>query len=161
DSAKVDSMSLICLNNMLGITSGMLQDYDRASWYFRTALEAFQKDVAAAAGRGNPRHLTERGVYLGATLEQNLALIDEWNGRLERVEQPWTRYFDYLEHYFPNSRPADFLPRLAFEGLSRLADVYTRKEKWSSALGFLQRANRVRPTDSDTLERLFHLYTQL
>src|SRR5262249_48888617 len=58
-------------------------------------------------------------------------------------------------------RPPEYLPQLAFEGASRLADLYMRKEKWTSALGFLQRAHRVRPSDSETLERLFHLYTQL
>ena len=62
---------------------------------------------------------------------------------------------------FQSSRPADYLPKLAFEGMSRLADLFTKKEKWTTALGFLQRAHRVRPGDSDTLERLFHLYTQL
>lgn len=157
----VDSMSLICLNNMHGVCSSMLQDFVRAGEYFRAAQAIFHKDVQAAAGRGDARHLNDQGVYQGAWLEQNLALALEWQGRLDKAEQHWNRYFDYLEHYFPSSRPADHLPRLAFEGLSRLAELFTRKERWSSALAFLQRAHRVRPTDSDTLERLFHLYTQL
>jgi tetratricopeptide (TPR) repeat protein len=159
--STIDTMSMICLNNMLGVCSCLLQDFERAAWHVRAAQDIFHSEVQAAAGKGNPRHLNGRGVYLGAQIEQNLALVHEWHGRLDRAEQHWNRYFDYLEHYFPSSRPADYLPRLAFEGLSRLADVLTRKEKWNSALAFLQRAHRVRPTDSDTLERLFHLYTQL
>ncbi|MBI3407285.1 MAG: tetratricopeptide repeat protein [Planctomycetes bacterium] len=158
---KLEATSLICLNNMLGVCSSLMQDFERAAWYFRSAQDVFVKDVQAAAGLGNPRHVNERGVYMGAMIEQNLALTAEWQGRFDRAEQHWNRYFDYLEHYFPISRPPEFLPRLAFEGLSRLADVFTRKEKWTSALGFLQRAHRIRPSDSDTLERLFHMYTQL
>src|SRR5207245_769390 len=42
----------------------------------------------------------------------------------------------------------------------RLATRYSEKEKWSSALGYVQRAQRLRPEDFDTLERLFHLYNQ-
>src|SRR5262249_18049377 len=35
---------------------------------------------------------------------------------------------------------------------------YSEKEKWTSALAYIQRAQRLRPGDSDVLERLFHLY---
>jgi tetratricopeptide (TPR) repeat protein len=155
----IDNMTLVALNSMLGTCSSMLQDFERGAWYFRAAQEAFHREELS-----NPRtfaHVSSQGVYQGAWLEQNLALAYEWQGKLDRAERHWNRYFDYLEHYFSSSRPADYLPKLAFEGLSRLADLYTKKEKWTAALGFLQRAHRVRPTDSDTLERLFHLYTQL
>ena len=97
----------------------------------------------------------------GAAIEQNLALAYEWQGKLDKAEQHWNRYFDFLEHYFPSSRPPEYLPQLVFEGSSRLADLLLKTEKRTAALGFLQRAHRIRPGDSDTLERLFHLYTQL
>src|SRR5439155_17492555 len=42
-----------------------------------------------------------------------------------------------------------------------LADVFSRKDKWGAAAIFLQRAHRLRPSDYETLERLFHMYTQL
>src|SRR5262249_41594655 len=96
-----------------------------------------------------------------AWLEQNLAMAYEWHGKLDKAEQHWNRYFDYLEHYFQSSKPANYLPNLAFEGMSRLADLYTKKEKWTAALGFLQRAQRLRPGDSDPLERLSHPSPQL
>src|SRR5207253_10923419 len=48
-----------------------------------------------------------------------------------------------------------------YEGLNRLADTYTKKERWSNALPYLQRAHRLRPHEPETLERLFHLYTQV
>ena len=158
-SAKPDAMTLIALTNMLGVCSSMLQDFERSAWYFRASQDLFQREQNST--QGNPRHLNSHGVYQGAWIEQNLALAYEAAGKLEKAEPHWNRYFDYLEHYFPASRPAEFLPRLAFEGLSRLADIYSKKEKWSMALGFLQRAHRVRPADADTLERLFHLYTQM
>lgn len=157
--SKLDNMSLIALHNMLGVCSCMLQDFERGAWYFRQTSEIFQREHQTALG--SPRHLNSQNVYQAAWIEQNLALAYEWQNRLEKAETHWNRYFDYLEHYFPASRPPDYLPGLAFEGLSRLADVYSKKEKWTTALGFLQRAHRVRPTDADTLERLFHLYTQL
>src|SRR5262249_15458753 len=47
------------------------------------------------------------------------------------------------------------------EGLNPRADAYQRKDRWNSALPYLQRAHRLRPQDPETLERLFHLYTQV
>jgi tetratricopeptide (TPR) repeat protein len=136
----------------------MLQDYERGAWYFRSVQELFQK---AVAGGGWQRWLGRQGIYQEAWIEQNLALAYEWQGRLDKAEPHWNRYFDYLEQYQRHSQPPDYLTALAFEGLSRLADVYTKKEKWSPALGCLQRAHRLRPGDSDTLDRLFQLYSQL
>lgn len=158
-AVKLDNMSLIALNSMLGTCSCMLQDFERGAWYFRTAQEIFHREQMS--GKNSERHVNGQGIYQGAWIEQNLALAYEWHGKLDKAEQHWNRYFDYLEHYFQSSRPAEYLPTLAFEGMSRLADLFTKKEKWTTALGFLQRAHRVRPSDSDTLERLFHLYTQL
>jgi tetratricopeptide (TPR) repeat protein len=82
-------------------------------------------------------------------------------GKLDKAESHWNRYFDYLEYDVDNARPDAQRQSLAFEGLSRLADLFSRKEKWHTALGFLQRAHKIKPTDPDVLERLFHLYDQL
>jgi len=155
---QLDAANLLVLNNMLGVCSCMLQDYERGAWYFRTVQEIFQKDLQG--GRWQ-RWLNRQGIYQGTWIEQNLALAYEWQGRLDKAEPHWNRYFDYLEHYAKQSMPPEYLTALAFEGLSRLADLYTKREKWSMALNCLQRAHRLRPNDSDTLERLFQLYTQL
>ncbi|MCI0639589.1 MAG: tetratricopeptide repeat protein [Gemmataceae bacterium] len=156
---KLDNLSLLALFNMLGTCSCLLQDFERGAWYFRSAQEIFQREQSANPSAA--KYFNAQGVYQGAWLEQNLALAYEWHGKLDKAESHWNRYFDYLEHYFAQSKPPDYLPSLAFEGLMRLADVYSRKEKWSTALGFLQRAHRVRPSDFDVLERLFTLYSQL
>ncbi|MCI0380381.1 MAG: tetratricopeptide repeat protein, partial [Gemmataceae bacterium] len=156
---KLDNLSLLALFNMLGTCSCLLQDFERGAWYFRSAQEVFQREQLANPSAA--KYFNAQGVYQGAWLEQNLALAYEWHGKLDKAESHWNRYFDYLEHYFAQSKPPDYLPSLAFEGLMRLADVYSRKEKWSTALGFLQRAHRVRPSDFDVLERLFTLYSQL
>ncbi len=159
----VDPFLVITLNNLLGTCSAMLQEFDRALGFFRHAQEAFQRDFSNSSGQPErqQRYVNAQGIYLGAWLEQNLALVNEWQGRLDQAEQHWTRYFEYLEHYFARSKPPEYLPTLAFEGCSRLADLLSRKERWTSAISFLQRAHRVRPSDYETLERLFHLYNQL
>ncbi len=157
--AAVDNMALIALNSMLGTCACMLQDFDRGAWYFRAAQEVFHREQMS--GTRAERHVNSQGAYQGAWVEQNLALAYEWQNKLDKAEVHWARYFDYLEHYFVSSRPADYLTKLAFEGMSRLGDLFTKKEKWTTALGFLQRAHRIRAGDSDTLERLFHLYSQL
>ncbi len=164
---KVDNMTLIALHGMLGTCSCMLQDFERGAWYFRTAQEIFHREQMS--GSRADRHVNAQGIFQGAWIEQNLALAYEWQEKWDKAEVHWNRYFDYLEHSFaPPSAEGrvradskETLQKLAFEGLSRLADVFTKKEKWTTALGFLQRAHRVRPGDSETLERLFHLYTQL
>lgn len=164
ESASVitDKRIQLALSNMLGVCSCLLQDFGRGAWYFRSTRDAFELlREAAGTQQLQQRLVSSKGAYQGAWIEQNLALTYEWQGKLEQAEPHWNRYFDYLEHYFPISQPPDYLPRLAYEGLSRLADVYTKKEKWATALGFLQRAARVRPAEVDVIERLFHLYTQL
>jgi len=164
ESAMVamDKRVQLVLSTMLGVTSCLLQDYQRGCWYFRSARDAFaQLQEGATTQLLQQRLVSPKGAYQGAWIEQNLALAYEWQGKLDQAEPHWNRYFDFLEHYFPISQPPDYLPRLAFEGLSRLGDVFSKKEKWSTALGFLQRAVRIRPSESDVLERLFHLYTQL
>jgi tetratricopeptide (TPR) repeat protein len=162
-TVKVDLFYIIALSNLLGTCAAMMQEFERALSFFKQAQEAFQRDFSASANRPDRqnRYVNAQGIYLGAWLEQNVALVNEWHGRLDQAEHHWNRYFDYLEHYFPRSMPPEYLPTLAFEGCSRLADLLSRKERWTGAISFLQRAHRVRPADYETLERLFHLYNQL
>lgn len=156
---SLESSFLMLLHQMSGVCAAMLQDYPRAAWFFRQALDSFRHEwqrggaLAAAANA--------QGVPQEAALEQNLALILEWSGQVDQAEGHWNHYFDLLEAALPRSMPPDHIPRLAFEGLSRLADVYGKKERWNAALAFLQRAVRFRPGDTDVLERIFQLYTQL
>ncbi len=159
---KIDPFYRIAILNMLGVCAAMAQDFERGLTHFRAAAEAFQRDFSTPGPASKTeRYVNAQGIYLGAWLEQNLALANESLNRLDIAEQHWNRYFDYLEHYVPRSLPPDYLPNLGFEGASRLADQFSRKEKWGSAAHFLQRAHRIRPTDYETLERLFHMYTQL
>lgn len=159
---RLDPFYLIALLNMLGVAASMSQDYERGLAHFRAAAEAFQRDYSnPGPANKTERYLNAQGVYLGAWLEQNLAITSEALARMDVAETHWNRYFDYLEHYVPRSLPPNYLSDLAFEGCSRLADLFSRKDKWGSAAHFLQRAHRIRPSDYETLERLFHMYTQL
>lgn len=159
---QIDPFYRIAILNMLGVAGVMSQDFERGLTHFRAAADVFQRDFSTPGpANKTERYVNPQGVYLGAWLEQNQALANEALNRMDVAETHWNRYFDYLEHYVPRSLPPDYLPNLAFEGASRLADQFSRKEKWSSAAHFLQRAHRIRPTDYETLERLFHMYTQL
>ena len=126
------------LLNLLGCCAAMTQDFDTAVTNFNAALKLASND---------PR------------LNQNVALTHEFQGALADADQYWNRYFDLLDGKVaaPSDMP-DYRNNLAYEGLSRLATRYSEKEKWQTALGYIQRACRVRPNDPDTLERLFHLY---
>jgi tetratricopeptide (TPR) repeat protein len=137
---RVPRATQVALLNLLGVSCCMLQDYDMGVWYFDAALKKAGND---------------------AWLHQNLALAHEWQGRLDRAETHWNRYFDLLDRRVPAPAVPNYLEKLAFEALTRLADVFSKKERLESALGYLQKAHRMRPGDSDTLERLYHLYTQL
>jgi Flp pilus assembly protein TadD len=126
--------------NLLGCCACVTQDFDSAVRNFSAALELAPND---------PR------------LHQNLALTYEFQNDLSQADPHWNRYFDLLGDQVP--APPDvprYLETLAYESLSRLAGKYSEKEKWSSALGYVQRAAQLRPNDPDTLERLFHLFTQ-
>ena len=159
---RIDPFYQIAILNMLGVCACMLQDIERGLTHYRAAAEAFQRDFSSPGPASKTdRYINSQGIYLGAWLEQNLALGNETLNRMDIAEQHWNRYFDYLEHYVPRSLPPDYLPNLAFEGASRLADLFSRKDRWGSAAHFLQRAHRIRPSDYETLERLFHMYTQL
>jgi hypothetical protein len=117
----------------------MLQEFDQGVNYFKAALKTSET----------------------AWAHQNLALAYEWQGRLDLADTHWNRYFDLLDRRTPVPPLPNYLETLAFEGINRLAEVYTKKEKWNNALAYLQRAQRLRPQDPDVLERLFHLYNQL
>ena len=130
----------VALLNLLGVCECMLQDFDRGLRYLGAALKLSANDP---------------------WLHQNVALAYELQGRLEQADTHWNRYFDLLDARVPAPPLPNYLETLAYEGLNRLADAYTRKERWNSALPYLQRAHRLRPGDTETLERLFHLYNQV
>lgn len=130
----------IALLNMLGCCACMLQDFDHAVSYFTAALNKVGND---------------------AWLHQNLALSCEWLGKIDRAEAHWVQYFTLVNPRTPAPTVPRYLETLVFEALVRLSDLYFKREKWSKALVYLQRAHQHRPDDADTLERLFHLYTQL
>src|SRR5262249_50022341 len=95
-------------------------------------------------------------------LHQNLALAHELEGTLSEADPHWNRFFDLLDGRVP--APAgqpDYAERLAYDGLSRMMGLHADKEKWQTALGYAQRALRLRPEDPDTMERVFHIQTQL
>jgi Flp pilus assembly protein TadD len=132
--------SQIALLNLMGCCACLTQDFDGAVRNFQAALKLSPND---------PR------------LHQNLALTYEFQGDLSSADPHWNRYFDLLGEHVPG--PADipkYLDLLAYESLNRLSGKYGEKEKWNSALSYMQRAAQVRPGDSETLERLFQLYTQ-
>lgn len=126
------------LLTLLGCCNALTQDFDSAIRHFSAAVKLNAND---------PR------------LQQNLALAYELSGDLQAADPHWNRYFDLLDRRVPV--PADlpdYVTLLSYEGLSRLAGKYSEKEKWNSAVGYIQRAASLRPNDPDTLERLFHLY---
>jgi tetratricopeptide (TPR) repeat protein len=126
------------LFNLLGCCACLTQDFEGALRHFQAAVKLTPND---------PR------------LHQNLALTNELKGDLAQADPHWNRFFDLLDTRLP--APADlpkYVDNLAYESLSRLASRYSEKEKWASALGYVQRAARLRPNDADTMERLFHLY---
>jgi Flp pilus assembly protein TadD len=125
--------------NLLGCCECMLQEFDQAVQFFTQAARLAPSDP---------------------WLHQNLALTHEICGRLDLADSHWNRYFELQENV-----PAPDVPHyrgvLAYEGMNRLADAYSKKEHWNTALTYLQRASRLRPDDVDALERLFHMYNQV
>jgi tetratricopeptide (TPR) repeat protein len=136
---QVGRNTQVALFNLLGLCSCLTQDFDSASRHFQAALRLAGND---------PR------------LHQNMALTYELKGDLSQADPHWNRYFDLLDKRVraPSDIP-NYLEAVACESMVRLANQYSEKEKWSSALGYMQRAQRMRPNDPDLLERLFHLYT--
>jgi tetratricopeptide (TPR) repeat protein len=130
----------LALLNLLGCCACMTQDFDSGIKHFSAAIKLAPND---------------------ARLHQNLALTYELKGELPQSDPYWNRFFDLLDDRVPVPKGiARYTEHLAYEGLGRLAGLYSEKEKWTSALSYVQRAAHLRPNDPDTLERLFHLYNQ-
>ncbi len=124
--------------NLLGVCAAVTQDFDGAVRHFLAALKY----------AGNDPHL-----------HQNLALTYELMGDLSLADPHWNRYFDLLDQRTP--APSDipnYVEAVACESMTRLANAYGEKEKWSSAITYLQRAHRIRPKDADLTEKLFQLF---
>jgi Flp pilus assembly protein TadD len=132
--------SQVALLNLMGCCACLTQDFDNAARHFQAALKLAAND---------------------ARLHQNLALTYELKGDLTQADPHWNRYFDLLDERVPVPPDRDqYRDKLVFESLGRLAGRYSEKEKWSSALSYVQRAQHLRPNDPDVLDRLFHLYNQ-
>ena len=128
----------VALYNLLGVCACLTQDFDGAIRHFTAALKYAAND---------PR------------LHQNLALTYELKGELSQADPHWNRYFDLLDKRLP--APSDipsYLEAVGCESMVRLANSYAEKEKWSSAVTYMQRAQRMRPRDADLMERIFQLY---
>jgi Flp pilus assembly protein TadD len=132
--------SQVALLNLLGCCACLTQDFNGGISHFSNAIKLLPND---------------------ARLHQNLALAYELRGDLGQADPHWNRYFDLLDDRIP--APADrphYRESLAFESLSRLASRYAEKQRWSSALSYIQRAQQLKPDDHELLEHLFHLYHQ-
>ncbi len=128
----------VALYNLLGVCASLTQDFEGALRHFNGALR-----YAA----GDPR------------LHQNLALTYELKGELSQADPHWNRYFDLLDNRVP--APSDipnYLEAVGCESMVRLANSYAEREKWSSAVTYMQRAQRMRPRDPDLMEKIFHFY---
>jgi len=128
----------VALYNLLGVCACLTQDFDGAIRHFTAALKYAAND---------PR------------IHQNLALTYELRGELSQADPHWNRYFDLLDKRLP--APSDipsYLEAVGCESMVRLSNSYAEKEKWSSAVTYMQRAQRMRPRDADLMERIFQLY---
>jgi Flp pilus assembly protein TadD len=133
--------TLTALLNLLGCCSCLAQDLDGGMQRFSEALRLSGSD---------------------ARVHQNLALVYEWKRQLAQADPHWNRFFELLSNRLPVPEGwPDYVERLAYEGLTRVAACYSEKERWADALAYLERAHQVRPQEADTLERLFHLYLQV
>jgi Flp pilus assembly protein TadD len=132
--------TLAALFNLLGCCACMNQDFDQAVQHFTAALKLADKD---------PRIL------------QNLALAHELSGALADAEPHWNTYFELIDNRLP-APPGqkDYFDQLAYESVNRLANSFAERERWPSAVRYVQRCATLRPQDKETLERLFHLYNQ-
>ena len=134
----VNRATQTALFNLLGVCACLTQDFDGAIRHFRAALKYAGND---------------------ARIHQNLALTYELMGELSLADPHWNRYFELLDIRIP--APSDipnYLEAVACESLTRLANAYAEKEKWSSAVSYMQCAHRIRPKDADLTEKLFQLY---
>ncbi len=119
----------VALYNLLGVCACLTQDFDGAVRHFNAAVRFAPND---------PR------------LHQNLALTYELKSELSQADPHWNRYFDLLDKRVP--APSDipnYLEAVGCESMVRLANSYAEKEKWSSAVTYMQRASgsgRATPT---------------
>ncbi len=128
----------VALYNLLGVCACLTQDFDGAVRHFNAAVRFAPND---------PR------------LHQNLALTYELKSELSQADPHWNRYFDLLDKRVP--APSDipnYLEAVGCESMVRLAASYAEKEKWASAVTYMQRAQRIRPRDPDLMEKIFHFY---
>jgi hypothetical protein len=138
--AEVPASTRAALLNLLGCCGCLGQDPDRGVHYFEAALAIGGEDFR---------------------IEQNLALAHEWRDQPLVAVPHWERYLKLLDSNIPGPRGRpDYGKRLAFEANARLAAAHADKESWSVALSFAERALALQPNDAETLEKLFHLYTQ-
>lgn len=130
--------SQVALLTLLGACAALTQDFDTALTHFNAALKLSPND---------------------ARLHQNMAITYELMGDLSQADPHWNRFFDLFTGKVlgPPDMPY-YRDALLFECLARLASKYSEKEKWNSALNYMQRAAQLRPNDTDAMERLFHLY---
>jgi Flp pilus assembly protein TadD len=130
--------SQVALLTLLGCCAALTQDFDTALTHFNAALKLAPND---------------------ARLHQNMAITYELQGDLSQADPHWNRFFDLFTGKVlgPPEMPY-YRDALLFECLARLATKYSDKEKWNSALNYMQRASQLRPNDTDAMERLFHLY---
>src|SRR5262249_56225762 len=113
----------------------------------------------ACAGALPPFNAALRRPPNAPRLHQNMAITYELQGDLSQADPHWNRFFDLFTGKVlgPPEMPY-YRDALLFECLARLATKYSEKEKWNSALNYMQRASQLRPNDTDAMERLFHLY---
>jgi tetratricopeptide (TPR) repeat protein len=132
--------TVAALFNLLGCCSVMNQDFEKGIGYFSAAMKLASKD---------------------ARIVQNLALAYELSGALADAEPHWNTYFELIDGRLPApSGHKKYIDQLAYESLNRLAGIFAERERWPSALRYVQRCANLRPNDPDTQERLFHLYNQ-
>src|SRR5262249_9504748 len=122
----------VAFHNLLGCAACLNQDFDKGVAQFSAAVKLSGND---------PK------------LHQNLALAYEFQGQLTQAEPHWNRAFDLMDlagtREVTLAERADYLERLLFEGLQRLAQTFSEKEKWATALSYIQRAHKLRPRDID------------
>jgi tetratricopeptide (TPR) repeat protein len=95
-------------------------------------------------------------------LSQNAALSCEWQKLVDRAESHWARCLESLDRGLPAAPGvADYADRLRFEVLCHLGALFYDGQKWTKAVGYLQKAQQLRPDDPEILEKLYHLYQQV
>ncbi len=128
------------LGNLVGCCASLSQDFAAGIRHFNATLHRAPNN---------------------SLVHQNLALVYEWQRDQAAAEPHWNRYLDLLERRLtPSPDSPQSSASLLFDALHRLATGYTEKEKWLPAIGYVERAHRLRPDDAETLERLFTLYNQ-